>query len=65
MRVRTLTLVMGFSEMPKKWKDPVKREASPETMKTRGDFGRFTDLMRKIVTPKDGAKRASRAAGDA
>jgi hypothetical protein len=49
----------------KRWKDPVKREASPETLKTRGDFEQFTGLMRKIVTPKGSVKRVSRAAGDA
>jgi len=35
--------------MKKHWKDPAKEPPKPETMNTPGDFGRFTDLMRKIV----------------
>jgi hypothetical protein len=35
--------------MKKKWIDPAKQPPKPETMNTPGDFGRFTDLMRKIV----------------
>jgi len=37
------------SAMSKKWDDPAKRDPKPETMNTPGDFGRFTDLMKKIV----------------
>jgi hypothetical protein len=35
--------------MSKKWDDPAKHAPKPETMNTLGDFGRFTDLMKKIV----------------
>lgn len=36
--------------MKKPWDDPVKHPPKPETMNTPGDFERFTDLMRKIVS---------------
>ena len=35
--------------MSKKWVDPAKQPPKPETMNTPGDFGKFTDLMRKII----------------
>jgi hypothetical protein len=35
--------------MEKPWVDPAKQPPKPETMNTPGDFGKFTDLMRKIV----------------
>jgi hypothetical protein len=35
--------------MIKKWDDPAKQPAKPETMNTPGDFKVFTDLMRKII----------------
>jgi hypothetical protein len=35
--------------MKKKWIDPAKQPPKPETMNTPGDFGVFTDLMKKIV----------------
>jgi len=35
--------------MKKKWDDPAKHAPKAETMNTPGDFGAFTDLMRKIV----------------
>jgi hypothetical protein len=38
--------------MKKQWKDPAKRPPKTETMNTPGDFGAFTDLMRKIVPAK-------------
>jgi len=38
--------------MNKKWEDPAKHPPKPETMNTPGDFGAFTDLMRKIVPAK-------------
>jgi hypothetical protein len=38
--------------MREKWEDPAKQPPKPETMNTPGDFGRFTDLMRKIVEKK-------------
>jgi hypothetical protein len=36
--------------MKKKWEDPAKHPPKPETMNTPGDFRRFTDLMRKLVS---------------
>ncbi len=33
----------------KEWIDPAKQAPKPEVMNTPGDFGQFTDLMRKIV----------------
>jgi hypothetical protein len=35
--------------MKRPWKDPAKLPPKKETMNTPGDYGRFTDLMRKIV----------------
>jgi hypothetical protein len=35
--------------MKKSWNDPAKRPAKESTMNTEGDFGKFTDLMRKVV----------------
>jgi hypothetical protein len=35
--------------MKKSWNDPAKRPAKDSTMNTEGDFGKFTDLMRKVV----------------
>jgi hypothetical protein len=35
--------------MKKPWNDPAKRPAKESTMNTEGDFGKFTDLMRKVV----------------
>jgi len=38
----------------KKWTDPVKNQPAKEsTLNTTGDFGKFTDLMRKIVNKKE------------
>ena len=38
----------------KKWIDPVKNQPPKEsTLNTPGDFGKFTDLMRKIVNKKE------------
>lgn len=38
----------------KVWKNPVKGHPAKEsTMNTQGDFGRFTELMKKVVTKKD------------
>ncbi|MCU1249380.1 MAG: hypothetical protein JWQ49_2409 [Edaphobacter sp.] len=34
----------------KSWADPTKRPAKQSTMNTEGDFGKFTDLMRKLVS---------------
>jgi hypothetical protein len=36
--------------MKKSWNDPAKRPAKESTMNTEGDFGKFTDLMRKLVS---------------
>jgi hypothetical protein len=47
--------------MKKKWIDPVKRPASPETLQTPGDFGRFTEVMRKIVEKPKTASPGPRA----
>jgi len=38
--------------MSKKWEDPAKRPPKPETMNTPGDFGAFTDLMKRIIHTK-------------
>jgi len=35
--------------MKKVWIDPAKQPPKPETMNTPGDFGRFTELMKKVV----------------
>ena len=35
--------------MSEKWIDPAKLPPKAETMNTPGDFGVFTDLMKKIV----------------
>jgi hypothetical protein len=38
----------------KKWIDPVKNHPAKEsTMNTRGDFGEFTELMKKVVHKSD------------
>jgi hypothetical protein len=31
------------------WIDPAKRPPKPETMNTPGDFGKFTELMKRVV----------------
>jgi hypothetical protein len=38
--------------MKKAWINTAKQPPKPETMNTPGDFGRFTDLMKKVVTKK-------------
>jgi hypothetical protein len=48
--------------MKKSWNDPTKRPAKESTMSTEGDFGKFTDLMRKVVQvhpPKEKPKASS------
>jgi hypothetical protein len=47
--------------MKKPWIDPAKQPPRPETMNTPGDFGRFTDLMKKIVEKPKPASRAPAA----
>ncbi len=32
-----------------KWNDPAKKSPRQETLNIEGDFGMFTDLMRRIV----------------
>jgi hypothetical protein len=34
------------------WVDPAKRPPKPETMNTPGDFGKFTETMRKLIKAK-------------
>jgi hypothetical protein len=36
--------------MKKPWKNPVDRPAKQSTMDTPGDFGKFTDLMKRVVS---------------
>ncbi len=36
--------------MKKPWVDPVKKDAQESTMNIKGDFGIFTDVMRRVVT---------------
>ena len=39
--------------MNKSWKDPVKGQpAKQSTMNTPGDFGKFTELMKRVVPRK-------------
>jgi hypothetical protein len=53
--------------MKKQWKNPVKDiPAKESTMNTKGDFGAFTDLMKRVVktpakTPKPSSSRAPAA----
>lgn len=47
--------------MKKTWDDPVKHPPKTETMNTPGDFGRFTDLMKKIVKKPKSASHAPAA----
>jgi len=47
--------------MSKKWDDPAKRPPKAETMNTPGDFGAFTDLMKKIVEKPKTASPGPRA----
>jgi hypothetical protein len=43
--------------MKKQWKDPVKGHPAKEsTMNTRGDFGQFTELMKRVVSRKQEEK---------
>jgi len=37
-------------DMKKAWRNPVKDiPAKPETLAIKGDFGKFTDLMKRVV----------------
>jgi hypothetical protein len=49
-----------------KWRDPVKDvPAKPETLAITGDFGKFTDLMKRVVKvrPPREAKPTSASLG--
>lgn len=38
----------------KKWNDPVKNKPAKEsTLDIKGDFGKFTDLMRRVVNKRE------------
>lgn len=44
----------------KKWTDPVKNQPAKEsTLNTEGDFGEFTELMRKIVNKREDKPKPS------
>ena len=47
--------------MKKTWHDPVRRPAKQSTLDTPGDFKKFTELMRKVVSipPERGKKSPS------
>jgi len=45
--------------MKKPWVDPAKQLPKPETMNTPGDFGRFTELMKKVVEKPKPAVRGT------
>jgi hypothetical protein len=47
--------------MKKEWSDPAKQAPKPETMNTPGDFGRFTDLMKKVVEKPKSVSRVPAA----
>lgn len=39
---------------PKKWTNPVKNQPAKEsTLDIKGDFGKFTDLMRRVVNKRE------------
>jgi hypothetical protein len=43
--------------MKKKWADPVKsRPAKESTMNIQGDFGQFTDLMKRLICRHEDSK---------
>jgi hypothetical protein len=44
------------------WIDPAKRPPKPETMNTPGNFGQFTETMRKLLKAKPLKKPASHGA---
>jgi hypothetical protein len=45
----------------RKWNNPAKEPAKPETLSTPGDFGKFTDNMRTMLKAKPEKKHASPA----
>ena len=49
--------------MSDKWEDPAKRPPKPETMNTPGDFGAFTDLMKRIIHKKPARAQVKKPRG--
>jgi len=45
-----------MKKKPSSWIDPAKQPPKPETMNTPGDFERFADLMKKVVTKKSASR---------
>jgi len=44
---------MGLAKTTKAWTDPVKnQQAKPETLAIEGDFGKFTDAMKRLMRVK-------------
>ena len=43
--------------MKKPWKNPVSHPPKQSTMDTPGDFGKFTELMKKVVSVPQQAKK--------
>lgn len=49
-----------------KWTNPVKNRAPKEsTLDIKGDFGKFTELMRRIIRPTPSASRVPADASNA
>lgn len=44
---------MDVNSMKKSWVNPVKKEAQDSTLNIRGDFDKFTNVMRQIVTKRE------------
>ncbi len=52
--------------MAKVWIDPVKqKQPRPSTLAIEGDFGKFTEFMKKLVAVKPSQKKASSDPGPA
>jgi hypothetical protein len=48
---------------PKTWKNnPVSRPASESTLNAEGDFGKFTNFMKKLVSVKPQGKKTKPSA---
>jgi hypothetical protein len=45
----------------RKWKNPVKKAATAETLNTPGNFAQFTEAMRKMLKAKPEKKPVFRA----
>lgn len=54
-----------MADMKKRWVDPAKHPPKPETLDISGDFGRFTDMMRRIVNKPKGEEKQPSAASPA